>query len=362
MDQHVLDEVSLHRMISVERKRTERCGKPFLLMLLLPHDGLPSEKKGKLLQKVFSVLARNTRVTDVMGWYRTNCVIGVIFTELNLDSRDALIKTIMKKSCASLRQDIEPEQFDRITITFHLFPEEWDHDLQHRPSDPALYPDLSTREKSNKLNSSIKRLMDISGSLLAIILLSPIFLATAAAIRLTSKGPVLFRQKRIGQYGVPFVFLKFRSMYVNNDPRIHQEYVTQLIAGSAQSTASAKNGKTVYKLINDPRITPVGRFIRRTSLDELPQFFNVVHGKMSLVGPRPPIAYEVEAYAIWHRRRMLEARPGITGLWQVYGRSRVTFDEMVRLDLQYANSCSLLLDLKILLRTPAAVFLAEGAH
>jgi lipopolysaccharide/colanic/teichoic acid biosynthesis glycosyltransferase len=191
--------------------------------------------------------------------------------------------------------------------------------------------------------------------------LSPVLLVVAATVKLTSRGPVLFRQKRIGQHGKPFTFLKFRSMYINNDASEHKEYVRKLIEGRAEQKADAANGNTVFKLANDPRITPVGRFLRRTSLDELPQLFNVLSGEMSLVGPRPPVPYEVEVYATWHRRRLLEAKPGITGLWQVYGRSRVEFDDMVRLDLRYARACSPLLDLKILLQTPKAVFGGDGA-
>jgi lipopolysaccharide/colanic/teichoic acid biosynthesis glycosyltransferase len=207
----------------------------------------------------------------------------------------------------------------------------------------------------------IKRCVDIAGSLTAILFAAPVFLTIAAVIKLTSKGPILFRQKRVGQYGRTFTFLKFRSMYLNNDPAIHEDYVKRLIAGSVDSNAGP-GGRSVYKLTNDPRITPVGRFLRKTSLDELPQFFNVLSGGMSLVGPRPPIPYEVECYDIWHKRRLLAVKPGITGLWQVTGRSRNTFDEMVRLDLRYAKSRSLWLDLKILLQTPRAVVLGDGAY
>jgi lipopolysaccharide/colanic/teichoic acid biosynthesis glycosyltransferase len=144
---------------------------------------------------------------------------------------------------------------------------------------------------------------------------------------------------------------------VNNDPRIHQEYVTRLIAGSRD----AGQGSATYKLKNDPRVTPLGRFLRKSSLDELPQFFNVLRNDMSLVGPRPPLPYEYERYQVWHRRRVLEMKPGITGLWQVEGRSRTTFEEMVRIDLRYAGSRSFWMDLKILLQTPAAVFSGRGA-
>jgi len=184
----------------------------------------------------------------------------------------------------------------------------------------------------------------------------------SSAIKATSKGPVFFRQRRIGQHGKPFVFLKFRSMYVDNDAGVHKEYVKRLIAGKADKQPSDGDGQGVYKLTADPRITRVGSFLRKTSLDELPQFINVLQGEMSLVGPRPPVPYEVEAYDIWHRRRLLEAKPGITGLWQVSGRSRVNFDDMVRLDLHYARTWSPWMDIKILVRTPGAVVLGVGAH
>jgi len=158
------------------------------------------------------------------------------------------------------------------------------------------------------------------------------------------------------------VFLKFRSMYVGNDSHVHKEYVQKLIAGNAEPNPCNGTGHGVFKLTRDSRVTPVGAFLRRTSMDELPQFVNVLKGEMSLVGPRPPLPYEVEAYDLWHRRRLVEAKPGITGLWQVRGRSRVKFDEMVRLDLEYARTQTLWMDVKILLRTPLAVVLGEGAH
>ena len=150
-------------------------------------------------------------------------------------------------------------------------------------------------------------------------------------------------------------------MHVDNDPSVHQEYVTKLIAGQAERIASNGNAEGVYKLRNDRRVTRVGNFMRRTSLDELPQFLNVLAGDMSLVGPRPAIPYEVAAYETWHRRRVLEVKPGITGSWQVTGRSRVKFDEMVRLDLQYAKSWSPWMDINILMRTPRAVIRGDGA-
>jgi lipopolysaccharide/colanic/teichoic acid biosynthesis glycosyltransferase len=206
----------------------------------------------------------------------------------------------------------------------------------------------------------VKRSIDVASSALALILCSPLFLAIAVAIKVSSKGPVLFKQKRVGQYGKFFTFLKFRSMYVNNDHIVHQKFVTELIA--SESRPSVGDGDAVYKLMNDKRITRVGKWLRRTSLDELPQLLNVLKGEMSLVGPRPAIPYELAAYQTWHRRRVLETKPGITGVWQVMGRSRVKFDEMVRMDIRYALAWSPWLDLKILLRTPLAVIRGSGAY
>jgi lipopolysaccharide/colanic/teichoic acid biosynthesis glycosyltransferase len=208
----------------------------------------------------------------------------------------------------------------------------------------------------------VKRIIDIAGSALALILCSPLFVAIALAIKVSSKGSVLFRQQRIGQYGKLFTFLKFRSMYVNNDDFVHQKFVTELISSESKDKSPGKDGDGVYKLKDDKRITGVGRFLRRTSLDELPQLFNVLQGEMSLVGPRPAIPYELAAYQTWHRRRVLETKPGITGVWQVTGRSRVKFDEMVRMDLRYALAWSPWLDVKILLRTPFAVIRGSGAY
>ncbi len=189
--------------------------------------------------------------------------------------------------------------------------------------------------------------------------LSPVFLAVSGLIKLTSKGPVLFRQTRVGHDGRPFTMLKFRTMQANCDPKIHQQYVAQFIQAGASGDPGVSR---VFKIVDDPRVTRLGHFLRRSSLDELPQFWNVLRGDMSLVGPRPPLPYEVERYKRWHLRRLREAKPGITGLWQVTGRSRTTFDEMVRLDLRYAKNCSVWTDLKILLATPRAVVTGKGAH
>ncbi|MGA7292050.1 MAG: sugar transferase [Terriglobales bacterium] len=356
----VLGEDVFHKMISLERRRSERSQRPFVLLLIDTGRNQPGDRQSRVLLDMLSALQGATRETDVTGWYTTNSVVGVMFTEIVLDN-NAVLSTILSRIGTVLRDQLDTEQFSRIKFSFHVFPDDWDSQDPDRPSNPTLYPDLAKREKSNRLGRATKRLIDVLGSLSLLAMLSPVFFIIAAAIKLTSRGPVLFRQKRIGEHGTPFIFLKFRSMYMNNDSSEHKEYVRQLIAGQAEKKATNGDGTAVFKLINDPRVTPVGKILRRSSLDELPQLMNVLRGEMSLVGPRPPVPYEVEAYATWHRRRLLEAKPGITGLWQVYGRSRVQFDDMVRLDLRYARDCSPLLDLKILLQTPRAVMSGDGA-
>jgi exopolysaccharide biosynthesis polyprenyl glycosylphosphotransferase len=358
----ILNEESFQRMISLERKRSERSRKPFVLMLLDMEHCHPSAENGRVLLKILYALSLTSRETDITGWYKNNAVVGVMFTEIGIEDRSSILSTLMIRVSESLRNHLSFEQFNQVSISFHLFPEEWDRETPQRSSNPTLYPDLSRREDARKLLRVVKRMMDVVGSAFALVSLAPLFLLIALAIKMTSKGPVFYRQLRVGQHGAPFVLLKFRSMYTDSDSCIHKDYVRSLIAGHAESKPSNGNDKVIYKLTDDSRVTRVGKVLRRTSLDELPQFFNVLKGEMSLVGPRPAILYEVEAYDIWHRSRLFEAKPGITGLWQVNGRSRVKFDDMVRLDLQYARTWSLWLDVKILIQTPRAMVLGEGAY
>jgi lipopolysaccharide/colanic/teichoic acid biosynthesis glycosyltransferase len=352
-DRDALGEEAFRRMLVIERKRTERSGKPFLLMLLEAGNHQGSEKNGKALGSALSALLLSTRETDVIGWYKDRSAVGAVFTGLAVDDRNSILSIILTRVSTTLRDTLTLEQFNQFSISFHFFPDDWDQDNSGRPSNTALYPDLSNRDKVKRPLLGIKRAMDIVGSSLALTIGAPLFLIIALVVKASSKGPALFSQLRVGRYGQPFPFLKFRSMHIDNDPSAHREYVTKLIAG--QATHELSNGNGVYKLTNDKRVTQVGRFLRRTSLDELPQFLNVFRGDMSLVGPRPAIPYEVASYQTWHRRRVLDVKPGITGLWQVNGRNLIKFDEMVRLDLQYAKSWSPWLDIKILMRTPRAV-------
>jgi lipopolysaccharide/colanic/teichoic acid biosynthesis glycosyltransferase len=355
----LLSEEAFHQVIALERKRTERSHKPFLLMLL---KTVNSNGNGKLIPKLLAALSPLIRETDLTGWYHTDSALGVIFTEIAVAGPNCDASIVASRIRAALHNKLSSQEVNQISISFHQFPEARSNGDSQPPSAPYLYPDLTRRDDVKKVDRLIKRTMDVVGSALAIILLSPLFLIIALVIKMTSPGPAFFRQDRSGQFGKHFVFLKFRSMYVGCDSTLHQQYVKHLIAGGQQRHADRAGGEGVYKLTGDPRITPIGALLRRTSLDELPQFFNVLKGEMSLVGPRPAVPYEVEAYAIWHRRRLWEAKPGMTGLWQVTGRSRVKFDDMVRLDLRYAKTWSPWMDVKILLRTPAAVVFGNGAY
>ena len=203
-----------------------------------------------------------------------------------------------------------------------------------------------------------KRILDIILSSFALLILSPLFLFIAIGIKLSSKGPVIFKQKRIGKGGSSFNFYKFRSMHLGNSDSTHKEYVQNFIKKKIHQQG---DDLQVYKITDDPRIFKFGKFIRKTSLDEFPQFFNVLKGDMSLVGPRPCLDYEWECYEKWHKNR-LNILPGCTGLWQALGRSSVSFEEMVILDLYYISNMTLWLDLRIVLQTIPVIFLGKGGH
>jgi lipopolysaccharide/colanic/teichoic acid biosynthesis glycosyltransferase len=347
-------------MLRLERKRTERSHRRFVLMLLEACNLLKAGEEQEALDKVVAALSHSTRETDIKGWYKDDSVIGVIFTEVGAAEGKSIANALLTKVTNALCATLSIEQINEIKLSFHVFPEH--SNGTGGPTDSTLYPDLEQTSAPKRAARLIKRSMDIAGSLFALVLTSPFLVFISVMIKLTSKGPILFRQERIGQHGRKFTFLKFRSMYFANDHTIHQEYVKRLIAGSTGLEQENGRKPEVYKLTNDPRITPFGRFLRKTSLDEIPQFLNVLTGSMSLVGPRPPVPYEFECYESWHRQRLVAVKPGITGQWQVGGRSRTTFDEMVRMDLKYSSSWTVWGDIKILSRTPRAVLSGVGAY
>jgi lipopolysaccharide/colanic/teichoic acid biosynthesis glycosyltransferase len=339
-----------------ERKRSERSQRHFFLVILdiseLLKKGHQSED---IVSKISAITFEASREIDLKGWYEEPDKIGIIFTEVSVDG----LHSIFDKIHAGLLKNLGEDFASRVHIVSRVFPEAdgktW---AEKNEDEEILYPDVEMPDKNKKVQLVLKRSLDITASTAAILMLLPVFLIVALMVKITSKGPVLFKQERIGIGGRRFLFYKFRSMHINNDCSAHKEFVKNLIDGQAGHTSESA---PIYKIKNDPRVTPIGRFIRKTSLDELPQFFNVLKGDMSLVGPRPPIGYEVEMYNVWHRRRVTEAKPGITGLWQVYGRSLTTFEGMVRMDIAYVRRMSFWLDVQLILKTPAAVVAGKGA-
>jgi exopolysaccharide biosynthesis polyprenyl glycosylphosphotransferase len=345
-------------LLKLERHRSERSKKFFLLMLIDLSLLQSNNNLQSVHHKIKEALTLSVREVDIRGWYDYAKVAGVIFTELDSSAIQTLDETIISNVYKRLRDNLSAEWISQLDISWHVFPETDKTMSLKYQFDRVLYPDQTKNSLKERFPLAVKSFFDITISAFALMLLFPFFFLTAAAVKATSRGPVFFRQKRIGLNGNSFEMLKFRSMYVNCDEDSHKKYIEKYIHD--QKNAAVEPG--VFKLTNDKRITPIGQFLRRSSMDELPQLINVLMGEMSLVGPRPPLDYECKMYDIWHRRRLLSCKPGITGLWQVTGRSRTTFDEMVRLDLKYIREWSLWLDVKILLETPRAVLSGKGAH
>jgi lipopolysaccharide/colanic/teichoic acid biosynthesis glycosyltransferase len=337
--QRVLDANLFATAITREQKRVDRSDKAFALLTIEVTEGQSPE----LMREAASAVATATRAGDIVGWLRPDESLGVLLTDIReLDF--ALVNSVEGRIRQDLATFVGVPDHRRFAVRLHV------HTSGRRGAAPPHTPRA-------RAHDAVKRVLDLSGGAALLTMLSPLLLLIAAAVKLTSRGPVLFRQERVGHGMKPFTMLKFRTMCPDGGHALHQAYVTQFIKGGRDSAAAPG----VFKLIGDTRVTPIGRFLRKTSLDELPQLWNVIVGDMSLVGPRPPIKYEVDQYKGWHLRRVFDAKPGLTGLWQVTGRSRTTFDEMVRLDLQYARTVSVWSDLKILLATPRAVVAGKGA-
>ena len=335
-----------------EKRRADRSQAPLSLVVY------QVEGKGasafRHLSELIDLLRRTTRETDSIGRVGDH-VVAVLCPDTDETGARCLIKKVDEL--------VNGLPYGAVAATY---PDELFEQLARGVHDPSNVQSLLISEHAALTPGGygLKRALDIVGATVGLMLASPIMLLTAAAVALTSRGPIIFKQKRVGRDGVPFTFYKFRSMVVDNDERTHRDFVSKLINESSGDTSNPNPSdveKPLYKMRRDPRITPLGRFIRKTSIDELPQLWNVLKGDMSLVGPRPPIPYETEHYQAWHARRMYSIKPGLTGLWQVEGRSRVTFNEMVRIDLRYMRHCSLALDLKILLKTVGVVLTCKGA-
>ena len=367
-DQSLHDEEVFQEALRLERKRSERSGRPFLLMLIDIKKSIQS-KSGKIaFRKMVSQLIKtHSRETDIKGWHTHKSVIGIIFTETGDHDKDFIMEAITRRARNSLFYIVESKYLHEMKLSLQWFPNESNREENNYEPNPLFYPDVIEKTFHKVVPLFIKRIIDITGSIMAFIVFSPLFLIIPILIKMTSKGPVFFKQERLGLFGKKFTFLKFRTMYLDCDDSLHREYIKNLIANGNNENGENRNGNKpgengLYKIRSDPRVTLIGKFLRKTSLDELPQFINVLKGDMSLVGPRPPIPYECDEYKIWHMRRVIEVKPGITGLWQVEGRSSTCFDEMVRLDLKYLREWSLWLDIMIILKTPWAVLSSKGAY
>ncbi len=351
-DPHALGEVvgfdeflaQLHR----EKRRAERARTS--LSLAMFH--LPERNQRGALQvdRLLESLCAVKRETDLVG-RAGDGVVAVLCPDTDESGTRSLLRKVSRQA-----GDLP------FTMNVATFPDDLFDSIAQGIEVPQVFePFIATETADRAAGYALKRTLDVVGALFALIVLSPVMLAVALAVAVGSRGPVIFRQIRVGKGGAPFTFYKFRSMVTGGNDAIHREFVANLIKSAAEPVPAGDAEPVLYKIKADPRVTRVGRFIRRTSLDELPQLFNVLKGDMSLVGPRPPLPYELAQYQPWHLRRILSVKPGITGLWQVEGRSRVSFDEMVRMDLRYIRECSLATDLGLLARTVRVVVHCEGA-
>jgi lipopolysaccharide/colanic/teichoic acid biosynthesis glycosyltransferase len=338
-----------------EMRRADRTQAPLSMVMFQISDRfwLQSPHAGELLD----VLHGQTRETDALG-HVGDQLIAVLCPDTDAAGAQTLIQKIQGQAVHV-----------RYTVQASTYPDDvfqqWATGLPERANHgSALRANVQQHERQG--GYWLKRPLDVLGALLALLLFAPLMAVVALAIAWTSPGPIIFKQQRVGFGGRTFNFYKFRSMVVNNNDSAHRAFAAQHILASSAAPAAAPDAATnaqprVYKLKADARITRVGRFIRKTSIDELPQLFNVLKGEMSLVGPRPPLPYETAVYQSWHLRRLMTVKPGMTGVWQVEGRSSVTFNEMVRMDLRYIRQCTLRHDLTLLFKTIAVVVLCKGA-
>jgi len=334
--------------LQLEKRRSDRSKAPLSVVLFSFQTATGNSGAKKLLD----YLRTSKRETDILGLLGDG-QIALLLPDTSSQGAQGFTRNLANRADQLLFSTVTgtyPDQvFDGLTRS------------HARDSLEPLQLLVDDAENGLGLTANLKRAVDILGSVIALLLLAPVMALAASAVLLTSPGPVIFKQMRLGRRGKPFVFYKFRSMRCGSDDQIHRDYVTKLISGNNDQVNQGDAAQPWFKIKSDPRVTRVGAWLRKTSLDELPQLLNVLKGDMSLVGPRPPLPYEAEKYQAWHLRRVLEIKPGITGLWQVEGRSRTSFDDMVRLDLRYTQDQSLWLDMKILAKTVRVVISREGA-
>ena len=309
--------------------------------------------KKKLTQQLLAYYnsSNSENCIDILSKIKFNLI------PLNMVSgKDKIEATPVYKLENELRENTNPkdESFENSDPLF-------DFKLKATPTELGILAlDLPVSlNRSQNFSKLLKRFFDLLGALFGMSLFSPMFIIIATAIKLSSKGPIFYKQERLGEFGKPFLLYKFRTMRNDSDDSSHRDYVKKMINGNESEINHGTSDNPLFKLKKDNRITKVGKILRKTSLDEVPQLINILKNEMSLVGPRPPLPYEVESYKSWHLHRIHEAKPGLTGLWQTSGKNRTTFEEMVRLDLQYIKKRSTWLDMKIVFKTLPAMLNKE---
>jgi lipopolysaccharide/colanic/teichoic acid biosynthesis glycosyltransferase len=279
-------EPSFDRMLYLERKRMERSRRPFMLLLLNVEDLMPGSDEDPFVRELEIALSSCVRETDIKGWCEHGKVAGIILTGLH--SIDEVVKKkIFLKIQDPLVKALGSEAVQKIRVSYHVFPESSNGNGRDREwFNTRLHTEVTQKTPAKKIPRFIKRGLDIAGSFSCLVILSPAFLIIVLGIKLTSKGPVLFKEDRLGQRGKTFTSLKFRSMYVNNDDSSPKEYLTKFITGGNGTSPAEgrKRGEVVYKMARDRRITPLGNILRKTCMDELPQLINVLKGEISLLG------------------------------------------------------------------------------
>ncbi|MEN8134262.1 MAG: sugar transferase [Thermodesulfobacteriota bacterium] len=350
---NICGEKEFLRVLARERARAERSAHQFSLIVFETRCG---KQSSNVQTHLLDELCSRMRTTDEAGWLRQNR-IGAILHNATAHNAWSFAKDIQMSLLSDDTQLLckvysypPPQKND--TKSDGKAPEK---QVAEANAGQQFNRDCSIEELQPHYTKKItrkKRCLDLFGSLLGLIILSPLFMILWCVIKSVSPGPAIYRQTRIGLGGRPFTFLKFRTMAIDADTTDHRKYLSSLIQGEeGQQNCS----QAMIKLDdNNCNIILFGKLIRKTYLDELPQLFNVLLGDMSLIGPRPPIPYEVEEYQLWHTNRF-DTTPGMTGLWQVSGKNRLTFDQMVRLDIQYIRKQSFWMDLKILLMTPMVI-------
>jgi lipopolysaccharide/colanic/teichoic acid biosynthesis glycosyltransferase len=339
---NIFSEEEFHTILKQERYRTDRSHQSFSLLIFDIKNIIDNTD---IINKYINMLRKRIRLTDTIGWFSENNTIAILLIATDIEG------------ARHIASEIDNTILNNVNPPYNIFnyPNNWNSlSLNGVVSQDTEKKTLKNNKIILKMENIFikklpiwKRTLDILISTMVLIILSPLFLLIAIYIRIMSPGPILFKQQRVGLNGKEFTFYKFRTMKMNNDDSYHQDHLKELI----------KSEKPMQKLDNqsDPRIIPGGYLLRTSGLDELPQLINIFKGEMSFVGPRPSIPYEVKEFLLWHKSRF-DITPGLTGLWQVSGKNKLSFSQMIRLDISYGKKMSFWLDMFIILKTFPVVF------